>query len=169
VDLLNKTKELCRIYGITPARSKGQNFLIKEDVYDKIIAAADLKVDEVILEVGPGLGFLTAKLAAKVEKVIAVELDDKLARFLRTALKKQGVKNVEILNENVLDFSIMKHVSCIKKNENNACIHNTLYNIHNTKFKIVANLPYNITSIFLRLFLSSPRPPKSFVLMLLEL
>lgn len=86
MSLLQQTKQLCKLYNIKPARSKGQNFLIQEDVYDKLIEAADLKKDDVVLEVGPGLGFLTAKLAQKVKKVIAVELDDKLAGVLRNSV-----------------------------------------------------------------------------------
>jgi len=67
MDLLKTTKQLCRLYDIKPARSRGQNFLIKEEVYDKIIKAADLKKDDIILEVGPGLGFLTTRLAKIVK------------------------------------------------------------------------------------------------------
>lgn len=118
MDLLQKTKELCRLYNITPARTKGQNFLIKEEIYDKIIEAAELKKDDTVLEVGPGLGFLTAKLAARVKKVIAVELDDKLAKVLNSHLVAteppsgsifKGIKNVEVVNENILEFSIFNY------------------------------------------------------------
>jgi len=149
-NLLEKTKELCRIYGIQPARSKGQNFLINEDVYDSIVEAAELKNDDIVLEVGPGLGFLTSKLAKKVKQVIAVELDDILAHYLKTAIKTQGIKNVEVVNENILDF-IMQYAVCSIDKENKL---HTKYCIPNTKYKIVANLPYNITSVFLRKFLS---------------
>ncbi|MBU2007721.1 hypothetical protein KJ743_01220, partial [Patescibacteria group bacterium] len=106
MDLSQQTKHLCNLYEIKPARSKGQNFLIKEEIYDKIIATADLKSDDVVLEVGPGLGFLTAKLAARVKKVIAVELDDKLAKILRAGLIAQGIKNVEVVNKSILDIKI---------------------------------------------------------------
>ena len=150
MNLLEQTKELCRLYDIKPARSKGQNFLIKEEIYDDIVAAADLQPDDVVLEVGPGLGFLTAKLAKKAGRVIAVELDDKLAEVLRTGLMAQGTLNVEVVNEDVLKiidkFSLPPF---------------------NGGFKIVANLPYNITSIFLRKFLSeTENKPKLTVLML---
>ncbi len=147
-DLLEQTKEFCRLYNIKPARSKGQNFLIKEEIYDDIVAAADLKPDDVVLEVGPGLGFLTAKLAKRARRVIAVELDDKLTEVLRTGILAQGTLNVEILNENVLDIKMRPPL--IKGG-----------------FKIVANLPYNITSIFLRKFLSeAENKPELTVLML---
>lgn len=152
MNLLQQTRDLCNLYEIKPAHSKGQNFLIKEEVYDEIIANADLKPDDIVLEVGPGLGFLTAKLASKVKQVIAVELDDKLAEILRIGLMSQGVKNVEVVNKNVLDFSIFHR----KKGGV----------VQNLKYKIVANLPFNITSIFLRKFLEADVKSELMVLML---
>ena len=143
MDLLEQTKKLCKLYNIKPARSRGQNFLIEEKVYDDIIAAADLQPDDVVLEVGTGLGFLTAKLAAQAKKVIAVELDDKLAEVLKIALAAKGIKNVEVVNEDILKTQPAKE-----------------------NYKIVANLPYNITSIFLRRFLEVENKPKLMVLML---
>ncbi len=145
-NLLAQTKQLCQKYGIKPVRSRGQNFLISESVYDKIIQTADLNKNDVVLEVGPGLGFLTQRIAGKVKKVIAVELDDKLAQVLKIRLKKQGIKNVEIINKNILDINFLD------------------YYCH--EYKIVANLPYNITSIFLRKFLSAKIKPSLVVLML---
>jgi 16S rRNA (adenine1518-N6/adenine1519-N6)-dimethyltransferase len=152
MDLLLKTKELCRLYNIKPARSKGQNFLIREEIYDQIIAAADLQSNEIVLEVGPGLGFLTAKLAKEAGRVVALELDDKLAEVLRTGLLAQEAKNVEVINQNVLDIKIQPPLFPVNQE---------------TGYKIVANLPYNITSVFLRKFLSeAENKPKLTVLML---
>ncbi len=153
MDLLERTKEICKLYDIWPSRSKGQNFLVSESVYDKIVAAAGLTKDDTVLEVGPGLGFLTAELAKAAKQVIAVELDDKLAAYLKDALQANEVDNVEVVNENILDLDF--------KN-----IRNTKYEIRNTNFKIVANLPYNITSVFLRKFLSNEPRPESMVLLL---
>lgn len=150
-DLLAKTREICHIFEIKPSHSKGQNFLINEKIYDDIIKAADLKPDDVILEIGPGLGFLTAKLAAKVKQVIAVELDNKLAGYLQTGIDSQGIENVAIVNENILDFNLEAYFKELSLP---------------LKYKIVANLPYNITSIFLRRFLTAEHKPESFVLML---
>ncbi len=150
-DLLAKTREICHIFEIKPSHSKGQNFLINEKIYDDIIKAADLKPDDIVLEVGPGLGFLTAKLAAKVKQVVAVELDDKLAEYLQTGIDSQGIENVAIVNENILDFNLEAYFKKLSLP---------------LKYKIVANLPYNITSIFLRRFLTSGYKPESLVLML---
>lgn len=145
-DLLAKTREICRMFEINPSRSKGQNFLINEKIYDEIIKAADLKETDSVLEIGPGLGFLTAKLAQRVRRVIAVELDDQLAAYLQTAVDSQANTNVKIINEDILrfDFGILE----------------------GRPYKIVANLPYNISSIFLRQFLSASHKPESLVLML---
>jgi 16S rRNA (adenine1518-N6/adenine1519-N6)-dimethyltransferase len=143
MNLFQQTKELCRIYNIKPARSKGQNFLINEEIYNKIIEAAELKKNDVVLEVGPGLGFLTAKLAARVKQVIAVELDDKLADVLRIGLTAQRVKNVEVVNQSIINYQL------------------SIIN-----YKVVANIPYNITSQFLRKFLSAEYKPNLMVLML---
>jgi 16S rRNA (adenine1518-N6/adenine1519-N6)-dimethyltransferase len=153
-DLLSKTKDLCRQYGITPARSKGQNFLIKEEVYDKIIAAADLKKEDTVLEVGPGLGFLTERLARVAGRVIAVELDDKLAGVLCTRLLAKGIHPVKSGDAGILPeaklFDRVKNVEVI----NSDILKSPLPPFTKGGFKIVANLPYNITSIFLRKFLS---------------
>jgi 16S rRNA (adenine1518-N6/adenine1519-N6)-dimethyltransferase len=147
-DLAAKTHEICRLLEIKPARSKGQNFLINDKIYDGIIAAADLQPTDTVLEIGPGLGFLTAKLAKKVRRVIAVELDDKLAAYLQTGIDAADLDNVTVVNEDILKFNLAAHLATAEK------------------YKIVANLPYNITSIFLRQFLSVDRRPVSLVLML---
>lgn len=137
-------KEICRIYEIKPQRSKGQNFLVTESIYDKIVASAEISAKDTIVEVGPGLGFLTAKLAKKAKKVIAVELDDRLAEVLKIAIDSQGVENVEIVNQDILKFNPSGLGS----------------------YKIVANIPYNISSILLRTFLGAENKPEIMVLML---
>jgi len=164
MNLTEQTKNLCRRYNIKPARSRGQNFLIEEKIYDKIIEQADLKPGDVVLEVGPGLGFLTAKLAARARRVVAVELDDKLAVVLKTGLAAKNIKNVEVVNVDVLDIKIQPPLIP-------PCQEGEIGKIPLTPFikggfKIVANLPYNITSIFLRQFLSAENKPEFMVLML---
>ncbi len=167
MDIQNKTINLCNKYNIKPARSKGQNFLINKDIYDNIIEKADLNKDDTVLEIGPGLGFLTERLAKKVKKVITVELDDKLAEVLKIRLKKQNIKNVKVLNENILDLSLRRNENdcdnLIIDNKNKIASHSLAMT---DCYKIVANLPYNITSVFLRKFLSTENKPKSLTLML---
>ena len=151
-DLLSKTREICRLFEIKPARSKGQNFLINEKIYDDMVNAADLQADDLVLEVGPGLGFLTTKLASKVKKVVAVELDDRLAAYLQMGVDAQETTNIEIINGDILKFDLADYLS--------------EHGLAGKKYKIVANLPYNISSIFLRRFLSLQNKPELVVLML---
>ena len=160
MDLLEQTKNLCKLYHIIPARSKGQNFLIKEETYDEVVAAAELKSDETVLEVGPGLGFLTVKLSAQAGKVVAVELDDKLVAVLKTGLLAKGIKNVEVVNGDILKIPLTPFI----KGEEIGKTSLTL--LLKEGFKVVANLPYNITSIFLRKYLEVEHKPKLMVLML---
>ncbi len=148
MSLIGYTKRICGENNIKPSRSKGQNFLIREEVYNNIVKAADLKKEDIVLEVGSGLGFLTEKMARKVKKVIAVELDDRLAEVFWNRLAELGVGNVEVINKNILDLPLTPSL------------------VRRGKFKVVANLPYNITSIFLRKILSAEFKPSLMVLML---
>ncbi|NCD00780.1 ribosomal RNA small subunit methyltransferase A [bacterium] len=145
MDLLKQTRHICNLYDIKPNHDYGQNFLVTKNIYDKIVSLAKLNKEDVVLEVGPGLGFLTAKLAKESKKVFSVEIDDKLVEVLKTGLDSSNISNVEIINENVLDFD----PSNLEK-----------------EYKIVANLPYNISSVFLRKFLSADNKPKRVVLLL---
>ena len=147
-DLLTEIKDISRWIGIKPRHSQGQNFLVSEEIYDFIIQGADLKKDDLVLEVGPGLGFLTTRLAQKVHQVIAVELDSKLAQYLQLGKEKAKLTNLEIVNQDILKFNPLK------------------YGLRDFNYKIVANLPYNITSLFLRNFLTNSFRPQSLTLML---
>ncbi len=150
MDKSSETKQLCRKYDIKPARSKGQNFLIDDEIYNKIIDVAELNEEDTVLEVGPGLGFLTERLAREVKRVIAVELDGKLAEVVKKRMTEQELKNVEVVNEDILEFRIydLGFRNDLEKLNQKSEIRYSKY------FKIVANLPYNITSRFLRTFLS---------------
>jgi len=139
-------KAICQQYGLTPSKSKGQNFLIDENIVAKIVDSANLDKKETVLEVGPGLGVLTAKLAQTAGRVVAVELDKKAIDYLQVAFL--GVKNLEIVQNDILKLNLAS------------------LDLKNGDFKIVANLPYNITSYFLRLFLeNSLIKPKEMILM----
>ncbi len=151
VNLLQETKQLCDLYHIKPTRSRGQNFLINEAVYQKVIDTAELKPADTVLEVGPGLGFLTMLLAERAKAVTAVELDQKLAETLKLRLEMKEIKNVGVINANILDWPKINRLPKTLLTE---------------KYKIVANLPYNITSIFLRKFLGGEHQPQTMTLML---
>ena len=149
MDLTSKDviQKLCRAYNIRPLRECGQNFLISRDVLDDMVEAADLKKDDIILEVGPGFGTLTLELAKRVKKVIAVEQDKILIKALQENLKKENINNVEIIEGNVLKLPT------------------TRYQLLATNYRIVANLPYQITSRFLRQFLAEENKPQDMMLM----
>jgi len=133
-------KHLCREHDLRPTKRKGQNFLIDQSVLNKIIKASDLKKEETVLEIGPGLGCLTLELSKKVKKVIAVELDKRMVKILGEVIG--GVSNVEIINKNILDYQAKG------------------------KYKLVANLPYVITSAILKKFLTTKNKPELMVVMI---
>lgn len=141
---MTKIKEICQQIGLVPTKRKGQNFLVNGKILEDIINAAELKLDDIILEIGPGLGVLTEKLAQKAKKVVAVELDKKLAAYLKEKFKNQP--NVEIIQGDILKTDLR-------------------FKIEDLKYKLVANLPYNITGIVLRKFLSEAPKPNLMVLM----
>ena len=128
MSILETTKFLMKKYNITATKSLGQNFLIDEEIIDKTIDAADIKEADLIIEIGPGLGTLTEKLAEKASKVICIELDKKMVEILNDRFLLYD--NVEIINEDILKLDLNE---IINKN-----------NFKNTK--IVANLPYYITT-----------------------
>jgi len=155
MDLCSKEtiKSLLKNNRIFPAKKLGQNFLIDRGIIDRIIASADLRDHETVLEIGPGLGCLTQALAQRVGKVVAVEKDIRLAQLLRKNLIK--FNNVEIINEDALKFSIF-----------NFQIPNKSQITISKKYKIVANLPYNIALPVIRKFIEADCPPESMVLMI---
>ncbi|HCP08311.1 MAG TPA: ribosomal RNA small subunit methyltransferase A [Candidatus Moranbacteria bacterium] len=127
----------------------GQNFLKDETVVKKIIESADLKQDDFVIEIGPGKGILTEELAKKAGKVLAVEIDTKLIDPLKNRFKDQ--KNIEIINEDVLNINLSEIFS--------------RYAIRDMRYKIVANIPYYITSPIIRLFLEQENQPREMILM----
>lgn len=143
--IFNQVKLICQTYDIYPARQRGQNFLINSEVIKKIIKAADLQKDDIVLEVGPGLGILTEELVRQAKKVISVELDKKLFNFLKA--KFAGIKNLELINDDILNLK------------------SDTYKLIPKTYKIVANLPYNITSHFLKKFLTAKNRPTEMTLL----
>jgi 16S rRNA (adenine1518-N6/adenine1519-N6)-dimethyltransferase len=141
--------------GIHPKKSLGQNFLIDPAHRARIVAAAELTRDDTVLEVGPGPGVLTDLIAAQAGRVVAIELDDRLIPFLRERFA--GQPNVTIVHEDILKLDIGYWVLGIG-------VPNTQYPIPNTAYKVIANLPYYITSAAIRHLLESTPPPELLVL-----
>ena len=123
------TIEILQKYQFTFQKKFGQNILIDTHVLDKIIRAADIGKEDMVLEIGPGIGTMTQYLAEAAGKVIAVEIDKNLIPILSDTLS--GYENVQIINEDVLKLDIQRLVE-----EENA----------GRPIKVVANLPYYITT-----------------------
>jgi len=125
----------------------GQNFLINEEISKRIIKEANIKGNN-ILEIGPGKGILTQYLVEKTGRVLAIELDRNLLPLLEKKFSSQ--KNISLIQSDILKINLPK---LIKEN-----------NFQN--YKVVANLPYYITSKIIRLLLETKYPPSEIILMI---
>lgn len=138
-------KSLFAERGIYPTKRLGQNFLIDKYVLNKIISTAELNDESVVLEVGPGTGILTMELSKTAKRVLAVEKDREMEKILKKVMEEK--RNIEIVRGDVLKFEPEK------------------YKLTEKKYKIVANLPYYITSPAIRKFLELKNPPEAMVVM----
>jgi len=111
-----------------PRKRWGQNFLVDHNIARKIVSSAELSPEDRVLEIGAGKGILTGKIASQVKKVIAIEIDKKLCSFLREELK--NYKNVEIIEGDFLKLDISRFLTSGFR----------------SSVKVIANLPYYITS-----------------------
>ncbi len=123
-------------YGLTPRKKWGQHFLVDRNILGKVIEAAELEKEDVVLEVGPGLGEMTLALARQVEKVIAVEIDSKFVEILKK--KTIDLPNVEVIKGDILKINF-----------------NELLDRGGQRLKVVANLPYQISTPLLFRFVES--------------
>jgi 16S rRNA (adenine1518-N6/adenine1519-N6)-dimethyltransferase len=137
----SKVRSLLRKFGIKPRKGLGQNFLVSKGLLQRIIAAAEIGDEDAVLEIGAGLGTLTRSLAQRARRVIAVELDERLIPPLRQMLA--SYPQVEIVQGDMLAIEPADLLS--------------------TPYKVVANLPYYITSAILRHFLEARRKPNLMV------
>lgn len=129
-------------------KSLGQHFLRSERALNKIIEAGKISPEDLILEIGPGRGVLTEKLLQTGAEVTAVEKDDELYEFLRDKFHKEiSSGQLNLIHDDILDFDF--------KN----------YQLEPSTYKLVANIPYNITGAILEKFLSSEYQPESLVLL----
>ncbi len=140
--------------GIHPKKDLGQNFLVDPSHRGRIVAAAELTADDTVLEVGPGPGVLTELIAAQAGRVIAVELDDRLIPFLRERFAAQP--HVTIVHGDILKLEVrdwrLEIASSLQPPTSNF------------QYKVIANLPYYITSAAIRHLLEATPPPELLVL-----
>ena len=139
--LKSETAVLLRKHGITVRKRFGQNFLIDGEVLKSIIEAAEIDKEDFVLEIGPGLGLMTKLLSERAGHVTAVEIDRDLIPVLNETLL--GLDNVEIINEDILKVDLFELAG-------NRC--------PGKKMKIVANLPYYITTPIIMEILESSVP-----------
>ena len=123
------TAQVIKKYGFSFQKKYGQNFLIDANILEKIIASAEITKEDCVIEIGPGIGTMTQYLAENAREVVAVEIDKNLIPILEETLKEY--KNVSILNEDILKVDLNRLVK--EKNDGRP-------------IKVVANLPYYITT-----------------------
>ncbi len=137
-------KKKFKEYKIFPSKRLGQNFLVDENILRKIVKTAEIKKEDEILEIGAGIGNLTKKLAKRAKKVFAIEKDKRMIEILKKELKE--FDNVEIIEGDIRE--LLKPLSEKLRD-----------------YKIVANIPYYLTSRLLRKIFELEKKPKLIVLM----
>lgn len=145
--------EHLREAGLHPRKGLGQNFLVDESALQRIIAAANLNKEDFVLEIGAGPGTLTRLLGEQTLRVLAVEIDSNMVNMLRTVLAE--VRNVDIVQGDILSLSIEKLLDDAGLTADE-------------QYKVVANLPYYITSAILRHLLEADRKPSCLVVTVQE-
>jgi 16S rRNA (adenine1518-N6/adenine1519-N6)-dimethyltransferase len=140
-----EVKKYLRRAGLKAKKSLGQHFLIDNSVLETIVKSAELTSEDNIIEVGPGLGILTLELAKKVKNVIAIEIDNDLASLLKKST--EPIPNITVINADILKRSPVQLLNGKRP------------------YKVVANLPYYITSPVLQHFIRDPLKPAIMVVM----
>lgn len=148
-NILEETKFLMKKYNITASKSLGQNFLIEDKIVEEIVSSANVTKKDLVIEIGPGLGTLTSRLLEKAGKVIAVELDTRMLKILQDRFYLY--ENFTVINEDILKVDLQ---ALIEENKEDL-----------ESVKIVANLPYYITTPILMKLLEDVLPIESITVM----
>ncbi len=143
------TKAIVAKYGFNFTKSLGQNFLVDGNILNKIVDGADIGSEDIVFEIGTGIGTLTYELAKKAQKVVAIEIDSRLIPILEDTLSE--FDNVHIINEDILKVDLK---SVVQKYAGDK------------KIKVVANLPYYITTPIIMRFLEEGINLDSMVIMI---
>jgi 16S rRNA (adenine1518-N6/adenine1519-N6)-dimethyltransferase len=139
-------RRLLREAGLHPRKSLGQNFLIQEEALERVVAAAGLQAEDLVLEIGAGVGSLTRHLAAAARRVVAVEIDPQLIPILRSVLAP--FVNAKVVQGDILAQPVAR----------------LLGKTESSKLKVAANIPYYITSAVIRHLVESDVRPSRIVL-----
>lgn len=135
IGTINQTKEILDKYHLRAKKKFGQNFLIDQNILERIVESADVQKTDTVIEIGPGIGALTQKILEKAKRVIAYEIDSQMVEILNDNFV--NVKNLEIIQQDFLKTNL----SSFEETDD---------------IKIVANLPYYITTPILFHLLESP-------------
>jgi 16S rRNA (adenine1518-N6/adenine1519-N6)-dimethyltransferase len=144
----NKVQRQLKGAGLKARKRLGQNFLVDDTIRDRIVEAAAISNADTLLEIGPGLGVLTEKLAGLARSVVAVELDENLVKRLQNKLA--GIATLRIVHADILKVDLMALMG------------------QEAQYKVVANIPYYITSPILRYFMQNELKSELMVIMMQE-
>lgn len=134
---MTSPRTLLAAFNLSPKKQFGQNFLSDPSTADMIVSRSGISKEDIVLEIGAGLGALTVPLALAAEKVFAVEKDVNLVPLLKNELLAKNINNVDIINENILEIDIERAAAK-----------------HGRKIFVIGNLPYNISSqVLIRLII----------------
>lgn len=142
-------KQKLQKYGISPNKVLGQNFLIDKKAVDLLIESAEIKKDDVVVEVGPGTGVITEELTKHAGEIFAIEKDPKMVALLKDEFKNKN--NIRIIEEDILEFSI-----------------SSFQFPKNTRYKVVGNPPYYLTARLFRYFLEETENTPSTVALIIQ-
>ena len=151
-NILDETRYLMKKYKIKANKSLGQNFLINSEVVENIVNSSEITAEDMIIEIGPGLGTLTKYLLEKAGKVLCIELDSKMIKILQDRFSMYD--NFEVINSDVLKLNLNDIIS---ENKKQGKIKNV---------KVVANLPYYITTPIIMKLLEENLDIKSITVMI---
>ena len=151
-NILDETRYLMKKYKIKANKSLGQNFLINSEVVENIVNSSEITAEDMIIEIGPGLGTLTKYLLEKAGKVLCIELDSKMIKILQDRFSVYD--NFEVINSDVLKLNLNDIIS---ENKKQGKIKNV---------KVVANLPYYITTPIIMKLLEEKLDIKSITVMI---
>lgn len=130
-----------QLAGIRPRKGLGQHFLVNKESLEAVMEAGELVPKDTVLEVGPGLGVMTNPLSKRVKQLVAIEADPVLASLL----ERTSASNVAVVNQDIMRYDLGQ----LPK-----------------KYKVVANIPYYLTSAIIRLFMEAPNQPKLLALLM---